>query len=52
MLVRVTWPNGNEREVEIHNQRDLDRFTSWHTEEGYRVAVERNENLLRLILSE
>ena len=51
MRVCVTWPNGNEREVEVHNKFELDRFVSWHTQEGYRVALRREgDDLLRLLV--
>ncbi len=51
MRVCVTWPNGNEREVEVHNKFELDRFVSWHTQEGYRVDLRREaDDLLRLLV--
>jgi hypothetical protein len=34
MRIRVIWPNGREREVEIHSLRELDRFVGWHMQEG------------------
>jgi hypothetical protein len=34
MRIRVIWPNGREREVEINTLRELDRFVGWHMREG------------------
>lgn len=39
MRIRVVWPNGNEREVEVHNKNDLERFVGWHKEGGHRVDL-------------
>ena len=50
MRVRVTWPNGKEREVEIHNSRDLNRFVCWHREGGRRVALQPDGDGLNLIV--
>ena len=51
MRVSVTWPNGNEREVEIHSQLQLERFISWHTQEGLHVDVRKTPHVVQLVCS-
>ena len=53
MRVCVTWPNGNQREVEVHTKLELDRFVSWHAQEGYRVDLHREgDELVHLMVRE
>lgn len=44
MRVRVSWPNGKEREVELHTQRELDRFVGWHRMEAPIVDVKLDDD--------
>jgi hypothetical protein len=52
MRVRVTWPNGKEREVEVHTLRDLDRFVGWHMQEGRRVDLRLDGDGIQIVVSD
>jgi hypothetical protein len=53
MLIRVIWPNGREREVEIHTLRELDRFVGWHMQEGpVDLLPDDGEGLRLVVLAE
>ena len=49
MRIRVIWPNGREREVDIQNLRELDRFVGWHMQEG-RVDLKPDGDGLQLLV--
>jgi hypothetical protein len=50
MRIRVTWPNGNEREVEVHSLRELDRFVGWHMRDGQRCDLKPDGDGLHLVV--
>jgi len=50
MRIRVTWPNGREREVEVHTLRELDRFVEWHQRESTRVDLRPDGDGLQLVV--
>jgi hypothetical protein len=50
MRIRVTWPNGREREVEVHSLRELDRFVGWHMAEAGRVDLKPDGDGLHLLV--
>ena len=50
MRIRVTWPNGREREVEVYTLRELDRFVEWHQRESKRVDLKPDGDGLQLLV--
>lgn len=50
MRVRVTWPNGKEREVEVHSLRELDRFVGWHMQEGRQCDLKLDGDGIQLLV--
>ena len=52
MLVRVTWINGSETDLDIETLRDLDRFVGDHTCEEITADLKPLDDGLRLVFSE
>ncbi len=52
MRVRVTWPNGKEREVEVRSLRELDRFVGWHMQGGQHCDLKPDGDGIQLIVLE
>jgi hypothetical protein len=51
MRLRVKWPNGNEREVNVNNLRELDKVVGWYMQEDRNADLRLDGEGMELVLS-